>query len=140
MTGQAIGSGDVWTFEDFTEGAAIGSVEVTLDERRLALWQRIYAPAGAAVPPHGVPYSLLVAAMMECYLKVISSRPPGNVHVMQTLSFPDQPVAPGTRLRFDFACLAKALKRGRRWVTLSVRACEGERAALNGEIVTIWAQ
>ena len=140
MTDQAVAPGDVWTFDDFAEGAAIGSVEVTLDERRLALWHRVYALAGATPPPNEVPYSLLVAAMMECYLKVIPSRPPGNVHARQTLSFPDQPVAPGTRLRFDFACRAKELKRERRWVTLGVRAYDRDRAVLNGEIVTIWAQ
>lgn len=140
MTDQATAQSDVWIFDDFAEGATIGSVEVTLDDHRLALWQRIYAPVGATLPPNETPYSLLVAAMMECYLKVIPSRPPGNVHAAQTLSFPDQPVAPGTRLRFDFSCLSKALKRDRRWVTLGVRAFDCERPVLDGKIVTVWAR
>ncbi len=140
MTDQPTAPGSVWTFDNFAEGAPIGSIKVVLDDQRLALWQRIYAPAGASMPARTVPYSLLVAAMMECYLKVIPARPPGNVHAAQTLSFPDEPVAPGTRLRFDFSCLSKALKRDRRWVTLSVRAFDRERPVLSGEIITIWAQ
>lgn len=140
MTDKATTRDDVWTFDDFTEGADIGSIEVTLDERRLSLWQRVYAPAGAALSPNEVPYSLLVAAMMECYLKVIPSRPPGNVHAAQKLSFPDRPVAPGARLRFDFSCLSKMPKRDRRWVTLGVHAFDRERPVLDGEIVTIWSR
>lgn len=129
--------GVVWTFDDFEPGAALGTVEVAVDARRQELWTQIYGTGGSGQGE--VPPGLLVAAMMEAYLKVIERRPPGNVHAGQTLAFTGHRVAPGARLSFAFSCKDKVLKRERRWVTFAVRAHDGEHLALSGEISSIWA-
>jgi hypothetical protein len=127
----------VWIFDDFVEGGQIGSVEIALDERKLALWHGIYS---ADSESNRVPQGLLTAAMMEAYLKVIPKRPPGNVHAGQKLAFAGRPVAVGATLRFDFSCLAKAIRKERRWVTLGVHASSAGQLVLEGEITTVWAR
>lgn len=127
----------VWVFADFTEGQKIGSVDVDLDDRKLALWHSIY-PTESQVSR--IPQGLLIAAMMEAYLKVIPERPPGNVHAGQKLTFTGEPVMPGDRLRLDFSCFARTIRKERRWVTLGVSGFLGGRSVFEGEIVTVWAK
>lgn len=124
----------VWTFDDFAVGADLGTVEVTLDNRRLDLWRQIYGEDGAGVPP-----GLLVALMMEGYIKAIQPRPPGNIHAGQTLAFTSHQVRPGARIALTFSCLAKALVRERRRITFGVRAVDGGALVMSGEIQSLWA-
>lgn len=133
---------DVWTYDDFTAGGALGTVEVMLDARRLDLWNRVYAGVGGAVAPgdDAVPHGLVVAAMMEGFIEVIQPRPPGNIHAGQKLGFTGRPIRPGTRLSLVFTCLAKEIKRERRWLTFGVRILDGRRPTASGEISAIWAK
>lgn len=132
---------DPWTYADFEPGAGIGTVEVTIDERRLGLWNRIYADAGGdARGDDAVPEGLVVAAMMEGFINVIHPRPPGNVHAGQTLSFTGARVRPGARLSVSFTCEAKEIRRERRRVTFGVRILDGNRLVAHGEIRSIWAK
>lgn len=133
---------DAWTYDDFAVGADLGRVEVTLDERRRALWNRIYGALGdaAGAADDSVPEGLFVAAMMEGFVDVIQPRPPGNVHAGQKIVFAGTPIRPGGRLSLAFTCVAKEIKRGRRWLTFEVAILEGPRAVARGEITTIWAR
>ncbi|HUF88214.1 MAG TPA: hypothetical protein VMM59_12590 [Thermohalobaculum sp.] len=133
---------DPWTYDDFEVGAGIGTVEVALDERRLGLWRRIYAGPGAeaGAGDAAVPQGVVVAAMMEGFIKVIDPRPPGNIHAGQTLDFSGVPVRPGARLSIVFTCMAREIRRERRWVTFGVRVLDGETPVARGEIVSIWAK
>ena len=125
---------EIWKFDDFEVGADLGTVEVTLDAHRLELWRQIYGEDGAAVPP-----GLLVAAMMEGYIKAIQPRPPGNIHAGQTLAFTSHAVKPGARIALTISCLAKALVRERRRITCAVRAFDDGALVMSGEIQSIWA-
>lgn len=132
---------DPWSYADFEPGAGIGTVEVTIDERRLGLWNRIYAEAGGdAGDDDAVPEGLVVTAMMEGFIKAIHPRPPGNVHAGQTLSFAGAPVCPGAHLSVSFTCEAKEIRREHRWVTFGVRILHGDRLVAEGEIRSIWAK
>jgi acyl dehydratase len=77
---------------------------------------------------------------MEAYLKVIPKRPPGNVHAGQKLAFAGKPVAVGARLRFDFSCVGREIRKERRWVSLGVQCTSAGQPVLEGQITTIWAK
>lgn len=127
----------VWTFDDFEIGAALDTVEIVIDAHRMDLWTRIYGREDDA--RESLPPGLLVAAMMEGYVKGIQPRPPGNVHAGQTLAFTAHRVRSGARLSLAFSCLGKELKRERRWITFGVRVHDGPHLAMAGEILSIWA-
>lgn len=140
MSGQVDQRGAAWTFDDFSEGMALGSIDVVVDEHRTSLWRRIYARGESWNEADAVPQSLIVAAMMEAYLKIIQPRPPGNVHAGQKIVMTGNSVMAGARLTFGFSCLGKAMKRERRWMTLGVSGSQDARPVMRGEIVTIWAK
>ncbi len=127
-----------WTFADFPVGETMAEVEIALTPEKAALWASI---SGAETPAAGdpAPRALMVAAMMETYIRALQPRPPGNVHAGQTLSFHGPAPAIGATLTARFACRAKAEKKGRFWITLGVEMFEGTRPALSGEILSIWA-
>lgn len=125
-----------WVFADFVPGRQLGMIPVTVDTSRLSLWQQIYGPMA---PGSGVSASVLVAVMMEAYLKLIQPRPPGNIHAGQKLFFTGAQVGVGAELRVSIDCLAKILRKERRWVTFGAAIHEGELLLMRGEISTIWA-
>lgn len=127
---------DVWSFEDFIVGETVGEASVVLDRRRAALWSRLF---GESKAEDSVPAGLVVAAMMEAYIRAIQPRPPGNIHAGQTLAFTGHRPRSGATLRFAFACRDKALKRERRWVWFGVEAHEGDALAATGTLTSIWA-
>lgn len=130
-----------WTYDDFRPSAEIGSAEVVIDAQRIGLWNRIYAPAGGAAPADGpVPPGLVVAAMMEGFIRAIQPRPPGNIHAGQTLAFAGAEVRAGARLTVTFTCKAREIRRERRWVTFGVSIRDGGRLVAEGEIAAIWAK
>lgn len=132
---------DPWTYDDFACGSAIDTVEVTIDARRVGLWNRIYGKASGEVGEGDpLPEGLVVAAMMEGFIKAIHPRPPGNIHAGQTLSFTGTRVNPGAHLSVAFTCEAKDIRRERRWVTFGVCVREGEQLIAEGEINSIWAK
>ena len=73
-----------WLFDEFRPGAELGLVGIDLDAQRARNWSAIYGPLGA---DEMAPAGMLVAAMMEAYLKVFQPRPPGNIHAGQKLTF-----------------------------------------------------
>ena len=135
-----ISRAEAWTFDDFEVGTDLGTVELTLDERRLGLWRQIYGEEhDNGRGDGGVAPGMLVAAMMEGYIKAIQPRPPGNIHAGQTLAFTSHAVKPGARIALTFSCLAKALVRERRRITFAVRAFDDGALVMSGEIQSIWA-
>lgn len=128
-----------WTFDDFEIGAELGTLHIVVDDRRLSLWKRIYGEESLRDTTDTVPQGLLVAAMMEGYIKAIQPRPPGNIHAGQQITFASHQVAFGASLTLAFTCLGKEFKRERRWVTFGVRVMDGDRLAMSGEISSIWA-
>ncbi|RBP09880.1 acyl dehydratase [Roseiarcus fermentans] len=134
---RAMSSSAVWTFDDFQPGLVLGRPAIALDALRLAHWTAIYGSSSAT--PDRLPSGLLVAAMMESYLRAVQPRPPGNIHARQGLKFSGT-AKPGEELRAEVACIGKELSRERRWVTFGVTLRCGIQNVLSGEIQTIWAR
>lgn len=126
----------IWTYDDFLPGSVLGRRSIALDVQRVAHWTAIY---GAPATPGLLPSGLLVAAMMEAYLRAIQPRPPGNIHASQTLRFSGT-ARPGDEIEAEVTCVAKELRRERRWVTFGVSLRSRARDVLGGEIRTIWAR
>jgi acyl dehydratase len=127
---------DPWVFDDFRPGTELGRVSLVLDDKRAANWAAIY---GAAPAPGRVPAGMLVAAMMEAYLKAFQPRPPGNIHASQKLVF-GAGAKLGDRLDAIVTCLDKVLRKERRWVTFGVTLTSGPDDILRGEIRAVWAR
>ncbi len=127
---------DMWTYERFEPGQVFGVVEIPLDAAKRAHWQEIFGACSDETLPRG----MLVAAMMEAYIRAIQPRPKGNVHAAQTLHFT------GHRPRWDdtiaiaVSCLSKEEKKGRFWVDFGIQASAGDNTVLSGTIRSIWAQ
>ena len=62
-------SSAVWTFDDFRPGSVLGRLSIVLDAQRIANWTGIY---GSPATPERLPSGMLVAAMMEAYLRPYS--------------------------------------------------------------------
>ncbi|WP_204318720.1 hypothetical protein [Pseudooceanicola aestuarii] len=128
-------TGTPWTFDRLTPGQCFGPVTIPLDETRQAGWRAIYgAPEGETAPD-----GLIVAGMMEAFIRAIQPRPRGNVHAGQTLALTGATVRLGEDVTYHVSVAARDQKRGRNWITCSVRAEAGGRALLRGDITTIWA-
>ena len=108
-----------------------------LSQHRGALWQDVYGPREAN--PEEASLGLLVAIMMDGYVKAIQPRPPGNIHAMQSLNFSGFMPQYGDMLSLDFSIGSKELKRERRWVDFDVTVRAGDRVAMTGKIRSIWA-
>lgn len=126
----------VWVFDDFEPGQILGAIAIPLDAAHLQNWAAIY---GAPSEGGNVPSGMLVAAMMEAYLKAIQPRPPGNIHASQKLTF-GKPARFGERLEAHVSCLWKERRKERGWVTFGVLLRSGASDVLSGEIRTIWAR
>ena len=128
-------SDDLWTFERFEPGQSFGHVAIPLDAERVAGWTAIYgAPQGDTAPD-----GMIVAGMMEAYIRAIQPRPKGNVHAAQTLSLSGAVAWLGEPVDYHVSVLSKEAKRGRNWVTFAIRAEAAGTELLRGEIVSIWA-
>ncbi|RRH76189.1 hypothetical protein [Falsigemmobacter faecalis] len=126
----------LWTFERFEPGHIFGTLNVITDEARRRSWEAIYGPC----PGDSLPEGVIVAAMMEAYVRAIQPRPDGNVHASQELSFSGQRVEWGALLQLTVSCAGKELKNGRRWVDFDVAASARDLSLLRGRIRSIWAE
>lgn len=130
----------VITFEDFEPGTVIGEIVETFDADLSEGWRRIFgsdpaAGAGTSAEQAGIG----VVMMMRAYLRVVSPRPPGNVHARQQFRLQGAP-QPGEPLRTAVRCVHKEMKRGRRYVELEVAGTgHGERPVYTGRMTLIWA-
>ncbi|MCO5070459.1 MAG: hypothetical protein M9944_04520 [Rhizobiaceae bacterium] len=130
----------VWTYEDFQPGETYGSVELKLDETRLALWKEVYGDEARIDQTGRVPRGLLVAGMMETYLRVVSPRPPGNIHASQKLMLGSGSLKVGDTVTATVTCLDKIRRKDRGWVTIGVVMNSNGHELLRGEIRTVWAR
>ena len=127
---------DIWTYRRFEPGQTFGVVEIKMDPIKHANWQDIFGPS----PEETLPRGMLVAAMMEAYIRAIQPRPKGNIHAAQTLDFTDHKPRWGETISIAVSCQAKEEKKGRFWVDFGIRAAVEENRVLSGTIRSIWAQ
>ncbi|MDQ2095144.1 hypothetical protein [Rhodalgimonas zhirmunskyi] len=128
-------SDELWTFERLAPGAKFGPVEVPLNGERVEGWQGVYGPVAGDHAPDG----LIVAGMMEAYIRAIQPRPKGNVHAAQKLSFTGQRARLGETVTYTVEVLSKEQKKGRNWIVFAIAASAGGTPLLRGEVTAIWA-
>ncbi|GAA6148014.1 hypothetical protein NBRC116586_10760 [Pseudooceanicola nitratireducens] len=128
-------SDPIWTYDRFEPGQSFGEVTIPLDTERTDGWAAIYGPPTGPDAPDG----MIVAGMMEAYIRAIQPRPKGNVHASQTLAFTGATVPLGAKVTYHVSVRDKALKKGRNWVTFSLRAEAAGQKLMTGEILSIWA-
>lgn len=125
----------MWTFERFSPGLAFGEIAVPMDAGKRAQWETIFGK----VEGDGLPRGMLVAGMMEAYVRAIQPRPKGNVHAAQSLGSLSKELHWGDTVVFNVSCAAKQEKKGRYWVDFEVAGRCGGLVVLNGTIRSIWA-
>jgi hypothetical protein len=128
-------TGPVWSFDTLEPGARFGPVIVPLDAERLAGWESVYGPVTAGQAPDG----LIVAGMMEAYIRAIQPRPKGNVHAAQKLAFTGARARQGDDVVYTVTVGSKERKKGRNWIVFSIDAQARGTALLRGEVTAIWA-
>ncbi|MDF1778449.1 MAG: hypothetical protein P1V13_20660 [Rhizobiaceae bacterium] len=126
----------LWTFDRFEPGQLFGTIDVAMDAKKRADWVSIYGKTDSDLLPRG----MVVAAMMESYVRAIQPRPSGNVHASQVLNFSDVRPRWGTTLSTMVSCTAKAEKNGRFWVDFGILVSADASEVLSGTIRSIWAK
>lgn len=126
-----------FTFADFPEGEAMGSVEMVLSEAFRDRWRRVYPgdeAAEGALPP-----AVSTVVLMHAWRTIVDPKPPGNVHAGQQVTVAATPRL-GERIATAVRCLSKEERKGRKFVRLqTVSTGEDGRALFTGETTLIWA-
>jgi acyl dehydratase len=127
-------------FEHFEPGSLMGEHSETYTPNQARRWQAIFgntAAAGADGPAEQA--SMAVVMMMRAYLKVVAPRPPGNIHARQKLELHGMP-RPGETVRTAVHCVAKSMRRERRYLELRVEGNgDNGRPIFAGDLTLIWA-
>ena len=125
----------LWTFDRFESGQTFGTVNIAMDEAKKAEWVTLFGPSDSSRLPGG----MIVAAMMEAYIRAIQPRPNGNVHTSQALSFTGAPARWNDILAISVSCRDKEERKGRKWVSFGVEASANGQVIMTGTIRSIWA-
>lgn len=125
----------LWTFERFEPGQTFATVSIPMDEAKKSEWVTLFGPAVSARLPGG----MIVAAMMEAYIRAIQPRPKGNVHASQALTFTGAPAHWNDTLAVTVSCSDKEERKGRKWVSFGIKASAGGQVIMTGTIRSIWA-
>lgn len=127
-------------FEDFEVGKPLGHHTLVYDDLLMQRWQHIFGGGNdGASTSRSEAASVATILMMRAYTEVVRPRPPGNIHARQRIEFATLP-QPGEQLTFYFDCIAKEIKRERRYLDVSARA-ENQNGIpiLRGVLTLIWA-
>lgn len=128
---------EVLTFDSFRPGASMGRTTETIGAEVMDSWQRLY-PWDAA-PAGELPSGFATVLLMRAYMRILTPRPPGNIHVRQRLELLAG-IAPREEVTTELECVSKELKRERRYVELACRASgEAGRPLFDGRMTIIWA-
>lgn len=126
---------EMWTFDRLTPGAGFGPVTVPLDADRVAGFEGVYGPITGDLAPDG----LIVAGMMEAYIRAIQPRPKGNVHAAQKLAFTGAQARLGDTVSYTVTVLSKEQKKGRNWIVFAIEADANGKTLMRGDVTAIWA-
>ena len=125
-------------FDDFVEGADIGSESFTIDEAALERWTALF-PADAKCRPY-MPPGMVAMIVMRAYMHVITPRPPGNIHAEQQYDIRQLPKI-GDTVTTSFKCGRKQERVGRKWVYLETVTKDVRDVPLFvGYSTTIWSR
>lgn len=126
------------TFETFEVGKDYGSEPVTLTPEMFDDWAALF-PDDRAIAPE-MPEGMSAVLTINAYMKLLSLRPPGNVHGSQRTVMKKLPRL-GDTVTTNIRCLSKEMRNGRRWVELETitSAADGE-VHFTGTMRVVWAQ
>jgi len=128
---------EVLTFDAFQPGASMGRATEVIDAEVLESWRQLY-PWDAATADE-LPPGLATVLLMRAYMRILTQRPPGNIHARQHLELLAA-IAPGEEVTTEIECVGKELKRERRYVELACRARgKAGRPLFDGRMTIIWA-
>ena len=127
-------------FEDFELGSLMGEHSETYAPAQAQRWQAIFGnTAAAGADGLAEKASMAVVMMMRAYLNIVAPRPPGNIHAGQKLELHRMP-HPGETVRTAVRCVAKSMRRERRYIELRVEGCgDDDRPIFAGDLTLIWA-
>lgn len=127
-------------FDDFKPGVRIGETSLVYTAELASKWGRIFGAPADDADSAARGAGIATVMMMRGYLSVVAPRPPGNVHARQRIVLDGAP-AQNERVRIEVSCVAKEIRRERRYVELQVDG-SGDRGRLlcRGRMTLIWAQ
>lgn len=127
----------VLLFDGFSPGKAMGSASERVEPKLVEQWLQLYP---WDVPPADeAPAGVLTVLLIRAYMRVLSPRPPGNIHARQRIEVV-APVRLGEEVTTEFTCTGKELRKERRYVDVATRSTgEGGRELSRGTMTLIWA-
>lgn len=127
-------------FDDFKPGTRIGETSLVYGAGLASQWERIFGASPSEADRAAKGASIATVMMMRAYMSVVAPRPPGNVHARQHIVLDDLPVQEES-VRIEISCIAKELRRERRYVELQVDGTgDGGRPLYRGHMTLIWAR
>lgn len=126
-----------FTYDSFVPGVLIGHTTDIIEQKLIDDWIRLYP--WETIVPGEVPSAISTVIMMKAYLRIVSPRPPGNIHAKQYAELTSSPSI-GETVLTGLKCLSKEVRRERRFVNLEARSTgDGGRALFVGCMSLIWA-
>jgi hypothetical protein len=126
-------------FDDFKPGERLGETDLVYTTEFARQWDGIFGAPENESERAARDAGIATAIMMRGYLSVVAPRPPGNVHARQNIVLSETPVQE-ERIRIAVSCVAKQMRRDRRYVELHVDGSgNGGRPICSGRMTLIWA-
>ena len=127
-------------FDDFTAGISLGTVAIDLDRDTVAQWSALFPQVRTNGDGSDLPAGYVAVVAMRAYTRACSVRPPGNIHGEQSYEIIRLPRI-GSTVVTEVSCIAKEIKRERRWVTFETmtRSREGE-SLFRGVMKIAWSR
>jgi hypothetical protein len=127
----------MFTFDRFDPGAVLGTESWVFDEAALEEWKALF-PDDAACAPR-MPPGMVAVVAQQCFMRIFTDRPPGNIHTGQLFRLAKLPRL-GDTIATELCCLKKELRKEKRWITVgsTARSSTGEIFFI-GEMTLIWA-
>lgn len=127
------------TFDGFVPGNEQGVAVETIGADLCEQWSALY-PWDRVDAEGRVPVGMSSVLMMRAYQKILSPRPPGNVHAGQRFVVHARPRV-GESLESRMRCLSKTMRGERRFVEMEMTTTgDGGRAVFTGVMTMIWAK
>ena len=121
-------------FHDFDIGQAVGRCEIHADPTALCLGE-----AGGSVRMDILSTADLLALLMRGYCRIVTPRPPGNIHASQTVRFLDK-ASIGDVLEVSLTCIDKTAKNDRKWLRFEAAVNRGPTKVMEADMTFIWAR
>lgn len=127
-------------FDDFRPGTRIGEMTLIYRPELASRWERIFGASADEADKAARGAGIATVMMMRAYMSVVAPRPPGNVHARQHIALDDVPVL-DEKVRVEISCVAKEIRRERRYVELRADGTgEKGRPLYRGRMTLIWAR